>query len=126
MSIELEFQEGQWGFLYRGVFITDPTSSECGRFVKSPMKDYKLKPEQVVQMREQNQPFQNERYSIRVSGQTMNTPAWLHSARKNSTATKPSLAQTFEKVEAERLVKAYKGLGFVQTYEVLPAPVEAL
>lgn len=124
--IELEFEEGQLGFLYRGVFITDPTSSECGRFVKSPMKDYKLTGVQVLQMRLHNAPFQNERYSIRVSGQTMPSPAWLHSARKNTTATRPDLAQTFDRVEAERIVKAFKGLGFVQTYEVQPAPVEAL
>jgi len=50
MSIELKESEGDLGFEYDGVFITDATMSECGRFHVNPIEHYGLTLQQVIQM----------------------------------------------------------------------------
>ena len=50
MSIELKESEGDLGFEYDGVFITDATLSECGRFHVNPIEHYGLTLQQVIQM----------------------------------------------------------------------------
>ena len=42
MSIELKESEGELGFEYDGIFITDATLSECGRFYVNPIEHYGL------------------------------------------------------------------------------------
>ena len=50
MSVELKESEGDLGFEYDGIFITDATMSECGRFYVNPIDHYGLTLEQVIQM----------------------------------------------------------------------------
>ena len=50
MSIELKESEGDLGFDYDGIFITDANMSECGRFHVNPIQHYGLTLEQVIQM----------------------------------------------------------------------------
>ena len=50
MSIELKESEGDLGFEYDGIFITDATLSECGRFYVNPIEYYGLTLNQVIQM----------------------------------------------------------------------------
>lgn len=43
------YEDGpQIGFVHDGVFITDPTRSECGRFDEDPIRTYHLTPEGIV------------------------------------------------------------------------------
>lgn len=51
---------------------------------------------------------------------------WLASVKKQTTATHPRYAKTFDKVEADRIVAAFKRLGFKQEFIVVDAPPEAL
>ena len=50
MSVELKESEGDLGFEYDGIFITDASMSECGRFDVNPMEYYGLTLNQVAQM----------------------------------------------------------------------------
>ena len=50
MSIELKESEGELGFEYDGIFITDASMSECGRFYVNPIEHYGLTLNQVIQM----------------------------------------------------------------------------
>ena len=50
MSIELKESEGELGFEYDGIFITDATLSECGRIYVNPIEHYGLTLNQVIQM----------------------------------------------------------------------------
>ena len=42
------------GFDYDGMFITDPTTSECGRFEVDPIKEYGLTQKQLERILEHN------------------------------------------------------------------------
>jgi len=42
------------GFDHEGSFITDPTTSECGRFEVNPIKEYGLTQKQVERILEHN------------------------------------------------------------------------
>ena len=42
--------ENEKGFLYEGIWITDPTLSECGRFEVDPITYYGLTQEQVAEL----------------------------------------------------------------------------
>ncbi len=40
--------DGELGFTHNGIWITDPFVSECGRFLKDPIKYYGLTSKQVA------------------------------------------------------------------------------
>ena len=43
------------GFDYDGMFITDPTTSECGRFEVKPMEYYGITQKQLYELDKHNQ-----------------------------------------------------------------------
>ena len=46
-EIELKIVDDLLGFEHEGFFITEPNSSECGRFEVDPIKEYGLTKKQV-------------------------------------------------------------------------------
>lgn len=54
----LSLQDNQYGFLHQGVWITDPTTSTCGRFQEDPFAEYGLTVDQYALMRAANPEFE--------------------------------------------------------------------
>ena len=52
MSIELKESEGELGFEYDGIFITDASMSECGRFEVDPITYYGLTEKELNEITE--------------------------------------------------------------------------
>lgn len=54
MDIKLENEYGRIGFEWNGVWIVDPTLSECGRFEVDPATYYGLDPEMFERFKKAN------------------------------------------------------------------------